>query len=216
MSNLVSGIKKFQREVYPAKRDLFEKLALGQQPSTLLITCSDSRVMPELLTQTEPGEMFVIRNAGNIVPAYGGGTGGVTATVEYAVAVLRVNQVIICGHSDCGAMKAALQPDVVSSLPAVAAWLRHADAAREVIRQTAADLDGAALLNVMIRQNVLAQIANLKTHPPVAGRLAKGDLAIQGWVYDIAAGNIEAYDPQQRAFVPLTEAALSQAALLPD
>jgi carbonic anhydrase len=184
--------------------DLFRTLAHAQSPHILFISCSDSRVMPELLTQRQPGEMFVIRNAGNIVPSYGSEAGGVAASIEYAVAVLRVREVVICSHSDCGAMTALAHDHDLSRHPAVSHWLRHADAAKAVnaarrYRSDAATLDG------MIRQNVVAQIANLRTHPSVALALAQHRVTLHGWAYDIATGQIDALDSATGRFVRLGE-----------
>ena len=133
MQKIIEGFLKFQKEVYPHQKQLFEQLATGQSPKALIVTCSDSRVVPELLTQQEPGDLFVIRNAGNIVPSYGPEPGGVSATVEYAVSVLKVSNIVICGHSNCGAMAAITSEQPLDKLPAVAHWLRHADAAKAIV-----------------------------------------------------------------------------------
>ncbi|WP_416360766.1 carbonic anhydrase [Burkholderia cepacia] len=132
MRDIIDGFLRFQRDIYPQREALFKQLATSQNPKALFVTCSDSRVVPELLTQREPGELFVIRNAGNIVPSYGPEPGGVSATVEYAVAVLGVRDIVICGHSDCGAMGAISRCTCLDHLPAVANWLRHADSARVI------------------------------------------------------------------------------------
>jgi carbonic anhydrase len=165
--------------VFPEREDLFHSLAHQQSPGTLFVTCADSRVVPELITQREPGEMFVIRNAGNIVPSFGPEPGGVSATVEYAVAVLGVRDVVICGHSDCGAMTAIAHNHDLSHLPAVSSWLHHADGAKAVnaAHSHASDADK---LDGMVRENVIAQLANLRTHPSVALALAQGKLTLHG------------------------------------
>ncbi len=203
MNKVVSGLAKFQDEVYPEHRELFESLASGQNPETLFITCSDSRIDPSMLTQTKPGDIFIIRNAGNSVPAHGEVIGGVTATIEYAVLVLGVKDIILCGHSDCGAMRALLNPKSVAHLPAVSAWLRYGESARFVVQENHSDLSGAELLTAMIEQNVLAQLDNLRTHPSVAARLAKGQLTLHGWAYNIGSGEVKVFDPAQACFVPL-------------
>lgn len=203
MEKVVSGLAKFQEEVYPQNRDLFEGLASGQKPETLFITCSDSRIDPCLLTQTKPGDIFICRNAGNIVPAYGEVIGGVSATIEYAVLALGVKDIILCGHSDCGAMRALLNPQSVAQMPAVAAWLRYGESARFVVQENHSHLEGAELLNAMIEQNVLAQLDNLRTHPSVSARLAKGQLNLHGWTYDIGSGAVKTFDAAKTRFVPL-------------
>lgn len=204
MKELIEGFRKFQQEAYPERVALFEKLATSQTPGTLFVTCSDSRVVPEFLTQSEPGDMFVIRNAGNIVPSFGPEPGGVSATVEYAVAVLGVTDVVICGHSDCGAMTAIAKDKDLSGLPAVGSWLRHADAAKAInnAHDHGSDKDKVA---GMVRQNVIAQLANLRTHPSVALALAEGRLKLHGWVYDIGHGSIDAFDGAAGHFVDLVD-----------
>ena len=204
MQKLVRGVDKFKREVYVPNKRLYERLAEGQSPSTLFITCSDSRINPNTLTQTEPGEVFILRNAGNIVPAHGSSTsGGEAATIEYAVSALGVTDIVICGHSLCGAMKGLLDPGSLESLPAVRAWLAHAESTRSILRANYADREGEALLNVAIQENVLAQIANLHTHPSVAARVAQGRLHIHAWVYKITSGEVFAYDEHAGQFHPV-------------
>lgn len=166
MKELIDGFLKFQREAFPQRSSLFKHLASTQSPKTLFIACSDSRVVPELLTQQEPGELFVIRNAGNIVPSYGPEPGGVSATVEYAVAVLGVTDVVICGHSDCGAMTAIAQCKCLDHLPAVANWLRYSEGAK-VINAGRPHSSDEARLTSLVKENVIAQLANLQTHPSV-------------------------------------------------
>lgn len=158
-------------------------------------------MVPELVTQREPGDLFVIRNAGNIVPSYGPEPGGVTATVEYAVAVLGVGDVVICGHSDCGAMTAIAQGHDLSHLPAVCNWLHHADAAKSVYTHHHFDTEQDKVA-ALVRGNVVAQLNNLRTHPSVALALSQGKLRLHGWVYDIESGQIDALDASGR-FVSL-------------
>ncbi|KUL63339.1 carbonic anhydrase [Streptomyces sp. NRRL S-1521] len=184
MQNLTDGVARFQRDVFPAKAELFARLATHHAPHTLFIGCSDARVVPELITGTEPGDLFVIRTAGNLVPAYAPGADGITASVEYAVAALGVRDIVVCGHSACGAMTALAEDHDLGGTPAVATWLRHADTS---MARTAADGDVPAL----VRQNVLAQLANLATHPSVARALAQGKVTLHGWVFDIPTGRVQ-------------------------
>ncbi|MEU3569410.1 carbonic anhydrase [Kitasatospora sp. NPDC036755] len=184
MQDLTDGVARFQRDVFPAKAELFARLATHHTPDTLFISCSDARVVPELITGTEPGDLFVIRTAGNLVPAHSPEADGVAASIEYAVAALGVRDVIVCGHSACGAMTALAEGHDLSGAPAVATWLRHADAS--VAR---AGAEGG--VPALVRQNVLAQLANLATHPSVARALAEGRVALHGWVYDIPTGRVE-------------------------
>jgi carbonic anhydrase len=203
VEKLVEGFKKFQSEVFRAKRELFTRLSQKQEPRALFITCSDSRIDPTLLTQTEPGELFILRNAGNIVPSYGGVLGGSTATIEYAVSVLGVKHVIVCGHTDCGVMKALLHPETVEHLPAVKNWMGQAEATRRIARENYSDLTGDKLLVATIQENVRVQLSHLRTHPGVAVRLRRGTLTIHGWVYSIPTGDIWTYDDGKGEFVSL-------------
>ncbi|AEW92553.1 MULTISPECIES: carbonic anhydrase [Streptomycetaceae] len=186
MRNLAEGVARFQRDVFPARRDLFARLATRHTPHTLFIGCSDARVVPELITGCEPGELFVVRTAGNLVPAHAPGADGVAASVEYAVTVLGVTDIVVCGHSACGAMTALAQRHDLSAAPAVADWLRHADAS--VARTTTGDVA------TLVRRNVLAQLANLATHPSVARALAGRKVTLHGWVFDIGTGHVEVLD----------------------
>ncbi|CAI1670764.1 carbonic anhydrase [Serratia fonticola] len=202
MQEVIDGFLKFQREAFVERTELFKRLATSQSPRTLFISCSDSRLVPELITQREPGELFVIRNAGNIVPSFGPEPGGVSASVEYAVAALGVEDIVICGHSDCGAMTAIATCKCLDHMPTVANWLRYADAAKAVnqANEHASEHDR---INSMVRENVIAQLTNLKTHPSVALALDRGNLRLHGWIYDIATGCIDALDGNTRRFVPL-------------
>jgi carbonic anhydrase len=202
MQKIIEGFLKFQTDVFPSRSELFKSLAGGQSPKVLFVTCSDSRVVPELLTQQEPGDLFVIRNAGNIVPSYGPEPGGVSATVEYAVSVLKVSDIVICGHSNCGAMAAISSCQCLDHLPAVAHWLRYSDAAKAIISSREFD-SPQAKADALVRENVVAQLANIKTHPSVALALSQRKLNLHGWVYDIEQGAIDALDGKTMAFVPL-------------
>ena len=209
MQKLIQGLHEFQRSFF--ERDFFEGLAKGQAPETLFITCSDSRINPNLITQTAPGELFIVRNAGNIVPPHGPFPGGEAATIEYAVAVLKVKDVIICGHSHCGAMKALLHPEDVMSLPIVAHWLGHAEATRRIIAENYRHLEGHALLTATVQENVLVQLEHLRTQPSVAAALAAGGLRLHGWVYKIETGEVFAFDPDLRQFSTIKEASIPTA-----
>ena len=205
MQKLIEGIHEFREREFRPLQGLFEQLAKGQTPETLFITCSDSRIDPNLLTHSKPGDLFILRNAGNIVPPHGAGNGGEAATIEFAVAALGVKDIILCGHSHCGAMKGLLQPEQVSSLPAVASWLSHAETTRRIVRDNYAHLDGDRLLTATVEENVLVQLENLRTLPAVASRLVRGDLHLHGWVYKIETGEVFAYDFPSGQFVPLAE-----------
>ena len=200
MKRLIEGFKKFQHEVFKTKRDLFTSLAKGQEPRALFISCSDSRIDPCLVTQTEPGELFILRNAGNLVPSYGTTIGSTIATIEYAVGVLNVKNIIVCGHTDCGVVKAILEPEQVDDLPAVKTWLLQAEATRRVVRDNYSHLTGDALYVATTQENVRIQLNHLKTHPLVAARLRSKSLELHGWVYSIETGDVWTYDFAQDAF----------------
>jgi carbonic anhydrase len=204
MHDIINGFLRFQREVFPERKELFRKLATKQTPTTLFISCSDSRMVPELVTQREPGDLFVIRNAGNIVPSFGPEPGGVSATVEYAVAALKVTDIVICGHSDCGAMTAVATCACLEHMPAVENWLRYTDAAR-MINDARDHKDDRSRIDGMVRENVIAQLNNIRTHPSVALAVAQGKLTLHGWVYDIETGSIAALDTSNNTFIPLEE-----------
>ena len=195
VDKLLGGVSRFRKDVYPQHRDLFEELASRQRPEALFITCADSRIDPCLLTQTKPGELFICRVIGNIVPPYPDRPGGVSATIEYAVGVLKVPEVIVCGHTDCGVMRGALNPDALGAFPNVSAWLRYADVAHREPEPS------AEFLLSLTEHNVVAQLKNLRTHPAVAARIAEGDLALHGWVYHIGPGMVTAYDERSGRFV---------------
>ena len=203
MDRILKGLSRFQKRVYPKQRDLFQKLALGQRPDALFITCADSRIDPCLLTQTRPGELFICRVIGNIVPPYPDAIGGVSATVEYAVGVLGVPDVIICGHTDCGVMKGVLNPDALEPLTSVSAWLNYAQPARQAVAQLQPVHTETEHLLAVAERNVVEQLCNLRTHPAVAARLDQGDLNLHGWIYDLGEGVVTAYDSGQDAFVAL-------------
>ena len=205
MQKLIQGIHQFQETDFLPLQGLFEQLAKGQNPETLFITCSDSRIDPNLLTQSKPGDLFILRNAGNIVPPHGAANGGEAATIEFAVAALGVKDIIICGHSHCGAMQGLLHPELVASLPALSSWLSHAEMTRRIVRDNYGHLDGDRLLTATIEENVLVQLENLRTLPAVASRLVRGDLHLHGWVYKIETGEVFAYDVASGQFVPVAE-----------
>jgi carbonic anhydrase len=203
MKKLIDGLQKFQTGYFKAHRELFEELAQGQHPRVLFITCSDSRIDPNLMTQLEVGEIFVIRNAGNIIPPYGATNGGEGASIEYAIEALNIEQVIICGHSHCGAMKGLLKIDALEEkMPQVYQWLRQAEATRRLIKENYQHLEGEDLLNITIEQNILTQLENIQTYPVVRSRLHQGRLSIHGWFYELETGTVLAYDPIIHEFIP--------------
>jgi carbonic anhydrase len=204
VEKLIKGIHKFQCDVFAPNRAFFRKLVDGQRPQAVFVTCSDSRMVPDLICQTDPGDLFVVRNAGNIVPPHGAAVAsGEAATIEYAVRALGVRHVVVCGHTRCGAMQAAMSPDATAGLPAVRAWLDHARAGAEIVCTCYPHLAPSARWGVMAQENVLVQLEHVKTHPAVAELLAAGEMKLHGWVYDMETGQVFAYDPASGQFAPL-------------
>ena len=203
--HLLEGVDKFTHQVFPGNKELFHSLAHTQAPHTLFVTCADSRVSPELITQARPGDLFVCRNIGNIVPAYGEMLGGVSAVVEFAVLGLDVRQIVVCGHTDCGAMKGLTsEADADADMPTVHAWLRNAQAARSVVLTRGLPED--QIVQALVEENVRLQLTHLRTHPAVAARVAQGRLSLQGWVYDIGHGKVSIFDEAHGHFQTLSEA----------
>lgn len=204
MQKLVDGIHRFQRDAFSQDQQLFETLVDGQSPLALFITCSDSRIDPNRLTQTKPGELFIQRTAGNIIPPYGAVQGGEAATIEYAVMALKVKDIVVCGHSHCGAMAGLLEPDAVKKMPAVRAYLDHAEATRRIVEENYAHLtDPTKRLTLTVEENVLVQLESLRTHPSVAAAVGRGELKLHGWVYKFETGEVFAFDPDKGQFAPL-------------
>lgn len=200
LARITRGVSKFQSEVYPAQRAMFERLQRGQEPLAMFITCADSRVNPNLVTQTDPGEIFIERNPGNMVPPYVEFIGGVTAGVEYAMLALKVPVIIVCGHTDCGVMKALLNPEQVAGMPGVQHWMSHGIEARNLVLTEVGDAPEGQRLRRMTECNVLAQIEHLKTHPSVRTRMQRDEIEVRGWVYDIGDGSVREYDPAAGTF----------------
>lgn len=201
VAKLIEGLQHFASSVHPQNRDLFEKLSTGQSPATLMITCADSRIDPAMITQTDPGSIFVVRNAGNIVPrleANGTSPDGNAGSIEYALNALHVRHVVVCGHSSCGAM-VGLQDleSVAEALPSARRWLEHS----ESLLETPAASDLVALTEA----NVLLQLEHLKTYPGVREKFDSGEIQLHGWVYDIGSGHVRAYDGTE--FSSLVESA---------
>ena len=203
MKKLIRGLDKFKEKYVDTHQELLEQLSHGQKPRVLFITCSDSRVAPNLITDTDVGELFVIRNAGNIIPPYGAANGGEGGTIEYAINALDIEQVVICGHSNCGAMKGLLKLNKLQKdMPLVYDWLKHAEATRRMVQETYPHYEGDDLMEMLVAENVLIQIDNLKTYPVVRSRLHQGRLKIYAWIYNIETGKVLAYDARTHTYIP--------------
>lgn len=205
MHKLHHGLHQFKTEVHAINEEFFGQLAQGQSPDAVFITCSDSRIVPNLLTQTDPGQLFIVRNAGNIVPPHCEYSSGEEATIEYALEGLNIKNIIICGHTKCGAMAGVLQPEKLATMPSVEKWLVHAGKSREIVDKHYSDLDFEFKHNVVVQENVLVQLENLRALPCVARKLWKREVELHGWVYDIESGEVYVYDPIDEEFEPLRQ-----------
>ena len=206
MNELIGRVFNFGKTTFPESSELFGKLTThGQSPKALMISCADSRIVPEQIMQAEPGDLFVCRNAGNIVPSYATANGGVTSTVEYAVMALGVRDIIVCGHSDCGAMKALSDPTGLETMPNVAAWLKHGASAEHVVSTCHGELEGKARVRAITLENIITQISHLRTHPSVAAGIARGEITLHGWFVDIHAGKILGLNGETGQFMELRE-----------
>ncbi|MGB3614846.1 MAG: carbonic anhydrase [Elainellaceae cyanobacterium] len=203
MKKLIKGLRQFQSSYYSEHSDIFEQLAHGQTPRVLFVACSDSRVDPNLITQSQVGDLFVIRNAGNIIPPFGATNGGEGASVEYAIHALNIEHVVVCGHSNCGAMKGLLKMEKLEEdMPLVYDWLKHAETTRRLIRENYADRPSEEIIEIAIAENVLTQLENLRTYPVVRSRLHQNRLSLHGWVYNIETGEVHSYDPVSHSYLP--------------
>jgi carbonic anhydrase len=205
MKKLIQGILDFRQKVLPGYRKTFAKLALGQKPDALFVACSDSRVVPNLFASSDPGDLFVIRNVGNLIPPVGG-SGSVGAAVEFAVNVLQVKDIIVCGHSECGAMEALLKTAPDPSLPRLKTWLDHGRVAVEKL-QGGSTLDKTLKPHDQLSQlNVLEQMKHLESFPEIKERLKQGKLHIHGWWFDIRRADVYAFEAKAKRFLLIDEA----------
>ncbi|MGK0398401.1 MAG: carbonic anhydrase [Gammaproteobacteria bacterium] len=205
MPHFAAGVVRFQKEVFPKKKDLFQKLSLGQSPEALFITCSDARIETAMITQTDPGDLFICRNAGNIVPPHTNHTGAMTASIEFALSSLNVPHIVVCGHTHCGAMKGAMNQSRLEGMPHMKEWLSYSKAAIDIVNELGQGKSDDDKMMMLLEQNVILQLQHLKTHPTVALKMAKKELELHGWVYDIASGEVHSYDEKQNKFIPVSE-----------
>ncbi|MBE9177611.1 carbonic anhydrase [Oculatella sp. LEGE 06141] len=202
MKKLLKGLREFKTSYFATHQALFEELSHAQRPRVLFITCSDSRIDPNLITQAGLGELFVIRNAGNIIPPYGATNGGEGATIEYAVHALDIQHIIVCGHSHCGAIKGLLKLEKLEDeMPLVHDWLKYAESTRRLVKDNYGTYSGEELLEVAVAENVLTQIENLRTYPVVHSKIYRKQLHLYAWVYMIETGEVFAYDPVSHSYM---------------
>jgi carbonic anhydrase len=203
MLKLIRGLHEFKTQIHSQNEEFFNQLAKSQSPHALFICCSDSRVDPNLITQADPGDLFTLRNAGNIVPPYDGTVRGEEATIEYAILALRIKDIVVCGHSNCGAMRGLIDKGQLETMPTVKKWLHYSQGTLDVISRNYGDLAGDELLNIAIQENVLVQLEHLRTLPSVTRALLKREIELHGWVYKIESGEVFVYDPINEQFLPV-------------
>jgi carbonic anhydrase len=215
MKKLYKGIHKFQESYFKKEEDFFKRISKGQTPEVLFITCSDSRVDPNLVTQSKPGELFIIKNVGNIIPPSDNLEGGVhegvqstpsccssvAAAIEFAVLDLKVKDIIVCGHSNCGAMQAIFKDEKeFDNMPHLRDWLRLALPVKKMIEKYCPNAHGELRQRIAEEENILAQLQNIQTYPFVVQALKKGKIYLHGWYYNIETGRICAYNPNKDMF----------------
>jgi carbonic anhydrase len=197
--HLIEGHEHFRRSYFESELGFLEKLAKEQKPSALFVGCSDSRVVPEILTASRPGELFVVRNVANLVPELEHADASVGAALEYAIAQLNVPHVIVCGHYGCGGVKAVLDELKLEGSPSLQEWLRGVEPAVRRVRSKG--LEGELAWRTAVEENVLEQMDNLISFPMVGERLEAGTLRLHGWVYDLTAVHLSVYDADRDAFI---------------
>lgn len=210
MKKLIRGIVEFRKNVQESYRQSFGQLAIGQSPNTLFIACSDSRVVPNTFASTNPGDLFVLRNVGNLIPPCD--HNGVStsdeaeaAAIEFSVASLQVSEIVVCGHSECGAMRALVSGRNNVQTPNLKSWLRHGDAAIERLRAGVVLDYSLSEHNQLSQLNVLLQIEHVKSYPMVKKRIEEGSLSVHGWWFDIARADVYAYEDVFKKFVLIDE-----------
>jgi carbonic anhydrase len=206
IQRLKFGVKQFQKESNEQYRIIFDRLAEAQDPHTLFITCCDSRINPNLITSSFVGELFILRNVGNIIPPYQtDDTPAEAAAVEFAIGLLNVKEIVICSHSGCGAMKAILDQKNLATLPSLKKWLSTAQELQNAIESQGLNQDEAARLNAVI------QLEHLSCYPMIQEKIKNHQIQIHAWYYDIRTGQIEEWDPQLQQYHPILEADYLQA-----
>ncbi len=205
MKKLIQGIVDFRKNLTEESRELFAKLALGQKPDSLFIACSDSRVVPNLFASTNPGDLFVLRNVGNLVPPASSEDASASAAIEFSVFALNISDIIVCGHSECGAMQALVKNADVQSCPHMMSWLKYGEESLNIVKKGGAINPTLSLHNQLSQVNVLQQIEHIKSYPFVRERLEKKTLRIHGWWFDIAHADVYCYEKELNQFILIDE-----------
>lgn len=207
MKKLVQGIVDFRKNLTEENRALFSKLALGQKPDTLFIACSDSRVVPNLFASTNPGDLFVLRNIGNIIPpaSCSAEENSCAAVIEFSMFSLNISDIIVCGHSECGAMQALIKGVDSSCCPHLDSWLKYAGDSLKKVREGFSLDASLSEQNQLSQLNVLQQMKHIATHPSIHNRLEKKELRIHGWWFDIAHADVYYYEKNLNKFLLIEE-----------
>jgi carbonic anhydrase len=212
MEKLVKGILEFRQKLLPTYREKFAHLALGQFPDTLFIACSDSRVVPNLFASTDPGDLFVLRNMGNLIPPFATAVNEATAeaaVIEFSLTTLPIANIIVCGHSECGAMQAVMSGIETLESPSLKNWLQHC-CCKSLVKTDESHCGHLPPHNQLSQMNVLQQMENLKTYPIIQKKLLNKDIIIHGWYFDIATGDVYAYEEALKRFIIIDEIEASQ------
>ncbi|NLI29546.1 MAG: carbonic anhydrase [Nitrospiraceae bacterium] len=206
MDKLYKGLHHFRESFFRKEEEFFQRISSGQNPEVLFITCSDSRIDPNLVTQSRPGELFIVRNVGNIVPPHDAirDKNSVAAALEYAVSALKVKDIVICGHSNCGALQALFSTDIgIPQYAHLRNWLSLANPLHDIMKQYYGTRTKAVFARIAEEENVLLQLENIQTYPFIVEALQAGTLRLHGWYYDIGNGRVYAYNPETESFDPL-------------
>ncbi len=200
MEKLIKGLHKFQTEVFPIQKNFFQDLTKGQSPEILFVSCSDSRINPNLVTSADPGDLFIVRNAGNIIPPNGSG-GGEAATLEFAISQLKVKDIIVCGHSHCGAIEATFYLDKLVDQPNLKTWINnYMVPTLDFVHHNYQDLDAPSLMDILLQEHVLQQLENLKTYDVVTQAIKNQKLTLHAWIYQFENGDIFSFNQQDGQF----------------
>ncbi len=207
MKKLIQGIVDFRNNLTEESRELFAKLALGQKPDTLFIACSDSRVVPNLFASTNPGDLFVLRNIGNMIPPSSATQhdNGASAVIEFSIFSLNISDIIVCGHSECGAMQALAHGTDTQCCPHLGSWLKYGEEALKKVRNGFVISPGLAEHNQLSQVNVLQQLQHIASYPFIQERIEKKQLRLHGWWFDIAQADVYCYEPDLNQFVVIDE-----------
>jgi carbonic anhydrase len=217
MRDLLLGLLEFNEQSRPLNLERLRVLSEAPTPAALIIACADSRVIPGLLAFVAAGELFMIRNVGNLIPpareeGTSSGAWSEASAIEYAVGILGIRNVVVCGHSNCGAMRVVISGSYLDDTPTLRAWLDHARPTPGMANLVAKSTTGRPADDELSQSNVLLQLQHLFSYPAINKRLTDGTLSVAGWWFDIATGEMHIYDPTTRRFELLTRQMMDRVA----